>query len=402
MTVADEVQGERTLKMRVGIFVLVSIVAGIGAIYALGARARLFETRYTLHAEFTEVGGLSTGATVRLAGVQIGRVTGVHLPREPGGRVRVDLSIGRQFQDRIRRDSVARIETQGLLGDRIVEVSVGTAAAPAARPGEALASRDPLDMTRVFSEGAQTMKSVAALAESVRAVADDVQKSNVLGEVSATAQGARRVTEQVNRAMDQVEKGAGWAHVLLYEEPATLKRVDDALVRLSETLDRITRGEGAVGVLTSPESTQAARRLLAVMDRLGGMAERPGDDESLLAGLLFDPKYRSVLDDFRTVTRNFREVSERILGGRGTVGSLVRDAPGDEGLRLALEDLRAAMGNLRAITAKIDQGEGTLGALIADPTVYERLVSILEGAQRSSLIRIFLRGLGTDGKDGKP
>ncbi|MBI1846041.1 MAG: MCE family protein [Candidatus Rokubacteria bacterium] len=399
---ADEVQGERTLKMRVGIFVLVSIVAGIGAIYALGARARLFETRYTLHAEFTEVGGLSTGATVRLAGVQIGRVTGVHLPREPGGRVRVDLSIGRQFQDRIRRDSVARIETQGLLGDRIVEVSVGTAAAPAARPGEALASRDPLDMTRVFSEGAQTMKSVAALAESVRAVADDVQKSNVLGEVSATAQGARRVTEQVNRAMDQVEKGAGWAHVLLYEEPATLKRVDDALVRLSETLDRITRGEGAVGVLTSPESTQAARRLLAVMDRLGGMAERPGDDESLLAGLLFDPKYRSVLDDFRTVTRNFREVSERILGGRGTVGSLVRDAPGDEGLRLALEDLRAAMGNLRAITAKIDQGEGTLGALIADPTVYERLVSILEGAQRSSLIRIFLRGLGTDGKDGKP
>ena len=45
-------------------------------IYALGARARLFEPRYTIHAEFTEVGGLVEGATVRLAGVQIGRVSG--------------------------------------------------------------------------------------------------------------------------------------------------------------------------------------------------------------------------------------------------------------------------------------------------------------------------------------
>src|SRR5205085_3526228 len=89
----EDVNDERSdlgKKFRVGVFVLVSLVAGVGMVYALGARARLFESRYTVHADFTEVGGLNEGATVRLAGVQIGRVKRVNLPAEPGGKVRVD------------------------------------------------------------------------------------------------------------------------------------------------------------------------------------------------------------------------------------------------------------------------------------------------------------------------
>src|SRR5437867_13149648 len=129
---------EIAVKFRVGVFVLVALAAFLGMVYALGARARLFEAHYTIHADFTEVGGLVDGATVRLAGVQIGRVTGVHLPGEPGGKVRVDLTIARRYSDRIRRNSIARIETQWLLGDRIVEITVGNATAPPAAPGERL------------------------------------------------------------------------------------------------------------------------------------------------------------------------------------------------------------------------------------------------------------------------
>src|SRR5213592_3963379 len=97
----DDVNDERTevaKKFRVGVFVLMSLVAGLGMVYALGARARLFESRYTVHADFTEVGGLNEGATVRLAGVQIGRVKRVNLPPEPGGKVRVHLSIATRFR----------------------------------------------------------------------------------------------------------------------------------------------------------------------------------------------------------------------------------------------------------------------------------------------------------------
>ena len=55
---------ETAVKFRVGVFVLVALVTFLGAVYALGARAKLFEARYTIHADFTEVGGLVEGATV--------------------------------------------------------------------------------------------------------------------------------------------------------------------------------------------------------------------------------------------------------------------------------------------------------------------------------------------------
>jgi phospholipid/cholesterol/gamma-HCH transport system substrate-binding protein len=130
------------------------------------------------------------------------------------------------------------------------------------------------------------------------------------------------------------------------------------------------------------------------MERIARMSEH--GEEGLLPALLFDPQYRGVLEDLRVTARNFRDVSDRIVSGRGTLGSLVKDAPGDGDLRLALEDLQVASANLRAITTKINEGEGTLGALIADPTVYDRLVTILDGVQRSLLLRSLIRGLDKD------
>jgi phospholipid/cholesterol/gamma-HCH transport system substrate-binding protein len=389
-------------KLRVGIFVLVSLAAFVGMIYALGARARLFEARYTIHADFSEVGGLTEGATVRLAGVQIGRVSGVHLPRQPGGKVRVDLNITRQYADRIRKNSVARIDTQGLLGDKIVEITVGTPDAPVVAAGAVLAARDPADVGQVLSQGVDTVKSVAALAESLRQTAETFNKAKIVEDIAGATASARRATDQLARITGEVEHGRGWAHALIYEEPVALRKLNDVLVATQGIIDRVQRGEGAVGVLTSAQSTEAARKLAAAMDRIGRMAERPEGDESLVAGLLFDPKYKAVLEDLRVVARNLRDVSERVAGGRGTLGSLVQDSGDEGGIRMTVRDLQTAVANLKAITEKINEGEGTIGALIADPTVYDRLVTILDGAQRSFLLRSLIRGLGkgTDGKTG--
>jgi phospholipid/cholesterol/gamma-HCH transport system substrate-binding protein len=396
---------ERGRKLRVGMFVLIGLAAFLGMIYALGARARLFEPRFTVSAEFTEVGGLVGGATVRLAGVQIGRVSGVDLPSQPGGKVRVDMTIARRFGDRIRQDSVARIETQGLLGDRIIEITVGTAAAPPVQPNAVLASRDPFDINRVMSESAQVVKSISTLADSLRETAQTLNQSKLIEDASATVQSARKITDQVGRIVGEVERGKGWAHVLIYEEPVALRRINELVTATQSLLDRVQRGEGAAGVLTSEQSTASAKRLVAAMDRLSRVVEQPSAEDGVLPALLFDPKYRPVLDDLRVVARNLRDVSDRLAGGRGTLGSLVKDEPTDGGIRQASQDLQAAIANLKEITGKIKDGEGTVGALIADPTIYERLVTILDGAQRSFLLRGLLRGLGRDGRDaedGKP
>src|SRR5262249_21360854 len=192
--------------------------------------------------------------------------TGVNLPPHPGGKVRVDLTLGRRFSDRIRKDSVARIETQGLLGDRIVEITVGDASAPPVAPGEVIASRDPADFGRISSSGAETARNVGALADALRETADQINKSKMIADAASTV-------NKLGRVVDQVEHGRGWAHALLYEEPIALRRVNDLIASTQTLIDRVEKGQGAVGGLVSPEGTASAKRVVAAMDRISRMVE---------------------------------------------------------------------------------------------------------------------------------
>ncbi len=360
------------LQLRIGGFVLVSLAVFLAIIYLLGARARYFERKYELVAEFTEVGGLIEGATVRLAGVQIGRVTGVTLSPKAGTKVRVTMTVARRFHDRIRRDSEARIATQGLLGDKIVEITSGSPDAPPLAPGETLTARETFEMGRMFAEGAGTLAAV-----------DRLDKSGAVDDLGAAASSARRIT-------NEVEKGRGWLHVLIYEEPEALRRLNAILISAEGLLARTESGESAVGVLLSKDSAKSGRALLAALDALGRAAEKPGPADGLLPALLFDPEYRPVARDLQILARNFRDVSEKLARGEGVLGGLIQGG-NEDSMGQAGVDVQAALANLRAVSEKLNAGEGTLGKLVVDPTLYESMVSFLEGAQRSFLLRALIR-----------
>ena len=405
-----------SLQVRIGSFILAGLGVFLAIIYLLGAQARYFERKYELIAEFTEVGGLIEGATVRLAGVQIGRVTGVSLPPQPGGKVRVTLTIAQRFADRIRRNSEARIVTQGLLGDKLVELTIGSVDSPPLRPGEHLTAHEPLETGRVLAEAGEALASVKRLATALNvavervdrngtldqinklagalnAAVERVQRAGTLDDLGATAKSARRITAQV-------EKGHGLLHALVYDEPEALRRLNTLLSSTQDLLSRAQSGDSAVSALLSPESGKAARSLLAAMDALGRGAEKAGSGEGVLSALLFDPEYRVVAEDLRTVARNFRGVSEKLANGQGLLGELVYGGE-ETPLGQATTDFRAAMANLRALSDRLKTGDGTLGALIDDPTVYENLVQFLDGAQRSFLLRALMRStLGGPGRPG--
>ncbi len=358
------------LQVRIGAFILSGLIVFVAIIYLLGAQARYFERKYDLVAEFMEVGGLIEGATVRLAGVQIGRVTAVALSEKPGGKVRVTLTIARRYSERIRRDSEARIATQGLLGDKIVDISLGSATAPPLQPGDTLIATEPFEMQQMFKAGAETMQTVKELAA-----------------------GLKTTVERVDRIAKEVETGKGLIHALVYDEPESLNRLNAILTRTQQLLAKAEQGDNAVGVLLSPESANSVRSLLTAMDALGRAGEKLEARDNLLSALLYDPQYKAMADDFRVVAHNFRDVSERVAQGQGLLGQLTRD--GSDGtlgsLGDATADLRAAMANLRAVTDRLKAGEGTVGALLEDPTVYENLVQFLEGAKRSFLLRTLIR-----------
>ena len=177
-----------------------------------------------------------------------------------------------------------------------------------------------------------------------------------------------------------------------------MKQLNQLLASTQKLLAETERGESAAALLFSAESGRAARQLLQAMESVGNAVGRGKEGEGLLSGLLFDPQYKTVVDDLRTVTRNFREVSERLATGRGLLPALLQDE-GQGPVGQALADLRLALANLRSITDRLAGGEGTLGGLIEDPTVYENLAAFLEGAQRSLILRSLIRSTIKSGQD---
>jgi len=244
----------------------------------------------------------------------------------------------------------------------------------------------------MFAQGAGALKSITELVSTLRAAADRLDKGGAFDDIGAAAKSARRIT-------DEVEKGKGWLHVLVYEEPEALRRLNGLLGSTQQLIARAESGESAVGVLLSKDSGKAASALLAALDALGRAASSPGPGDGLLPALLFDPEYRPVARDLQVLAKNFREVSEKLARGEGVLGGLLQDS-GDGSMSEAGADFRAALANLRAISEKIKSGEGTVGALIEDPTVYENLVTFLEGAQRSFLLRSLVRSTIQTGQAG--
>ncbi len=403
--------GTLALQIRIGVFVMIALGAALGLIYLLGSQARYFERKYDIFAEFPEVGGLIEGATVRLAGVQIGRVTDVVLAPEVGGKVRVTLTVARRFSERIRKDSRARIVTQGLLGDRLVEITQGSPGQPPLKPGDAIASDEPFEIRRVFSEGAAALASVRPArglapgrgrpARARRGVRRPRRRAEVgpppgraarrhgqgrrASDVSAAARSVRRIAEEV-------ETGKGLLHALVYDEPETLRRLNGLLASAQETPRPHARRPERRRCPAAPESARGARSL----DRGDGgarprVARRRRGEEGLLSALLYDPSTRRCAATCRSSPGTSATCPSAWCGARAP-RRLLSDgsarAPGRG--RQTGADFAAAMANLRVITERLRAGEGTLGGLLEDPTVYENLAAFLDGAQRSFLLRALI------------
>ena len=125
-------------RARLGAFVLVTLIAFGVMVFLIGEKQFLFKRTYTISAPFDNVAGLEGGAPVRAGGVRIGTVHRIDLPRQAGDQVSVEMELDHATQEVIKKDSIASIETEGLLGSKYVAVSFGT---PEAGPvGDAFAA----------------------------------------------------------------------------------------------------------------------------------------------------------------------------------------------------------------------------------------------------------------------
>ena len=139
-------------NFRLGLFIVITLaVLGTG-VFLIGSRESMFSRTYTVRADFAHVSGLAEGADVRVGGIRKGTVKKIQLPNRADGKVLVVMNLDRETQDIVKLDSVASIQTEGMLGDKHVDVSFGSVDAPKLHGGETIASQPPLDVSDLFAK----------------------------------------------------------------------------------------------------------------------------------------------------------------------------------------------------------------------------------------------------------
>jgi phospholipid/cholesterol/gamma-HCH transport system substrate-binding protein len=324
--------GERRTEIKVGLFVLGLMLAGVVAVVLLGRSKHVFESRVRLHATFPDVAGLVQGAPVRVAGVNVGTVSQIMFVRaKPRPQIRVDLDIKQSALGLVRADSMARISNQGLLGDKIVEVTAGSTAEAPLHAGSDIKTATAPDFDQMLKQAAAVLDDTRRVADRVATAVDQLADPKTIAEV-------RESVMHIHGLLHATEKGEGLAHALFYD-----RRTADEQTRLESNLSQLA--------MHADRGVQHLDAVLAATD---------GDGRQL----------------FNNVSRAAKSV--------GTTADQLQRSH-------LVANLDRATADLVAITGSVRSGQGTLGALVADPTVYEQLVQILGGVGRSRILRALVR-----------
>jgi phospholipid/cholesterol/gamma-HCH transport system substrate-binding protein len=137
---------------RLGAFFIAALTILASGIFIIGGRQYLFSPTYRLSTKFGSVVGLDSGADVRVGGVHSGSVRNVELPSKPTDKITVWMDLNRSSQNIIKQDSVATIETEGLLGNEYIAISFGSTDGKNVADGDTIGSEPPLEMSALFKK----------------------------------------------------------------------------------------------------------------------------------------------------------------------------------------------------------------------------------------------------------
>jgi phospholipid/cholesterol/gamma-HCH transport system substrate-binding protein len=142
---------------KLGLFIFGAMVILFTGVFVIGNQQRMFTHTYHLRAEFPTVSGLLGGAEVRLGGVRKGTVDEIHLPSRPGGKVLVVMSLDDSTRNLVKQDSMAAIETEGLLGNKFLAISFGSPEGQGIKDRDTIGCLPPLDVSDLLKKTGDIM-----------------------------------------------------------------------------------------------------------------------------------------------------------------------------------------------------------------------------------------------------
>ena len=318
--------------MLVGLFVLAA-----GIFYVTGG-GNFLSPKYRLKTYLPEVAGLSNGAPVRLDGVEIGNVENIKIVEwgktkpDKNKNIEVDMRLDRRFGKYVLNDSTASLVTEGLLGNRYVNVKRGETGLPIADNGEIIGSEE------------KAMKEVVE------------RSAEVLGNLNA-------LSDDVRDLIQGVKEGKGSLGNMRPEEQA-YRHLNSILAKGDEMVTNIQSGQGTLGRLVT--SDEVYTKLDKGLEHVNVILADVRAQKGTIGKLMYDP---TLYDQAKQAITNGNAMIGDIRDGKGTFGKLATD-------ETLYSKLKETSTNLASATAKLNDSNNTAGKLFSDPKLYDNLTNL--------------------------
>jgi phospholipid/cholesterol/gamma-HCH transport system substrate-binding protein len=308
-------------ELKIGMVAAIALALAITIIVAVGGAGGLFSwQRYALKTRFADVKGLKSGAVVRVAGVEVGKVSDVRLA---DADVEVTLEVRKGNERRITTESRASIGSLSLLGEPVIDISPSVAGTP-------------------LKDG------------------DTIPAGRAPGQLADVADAARASLEQVNEILKEIRSGRGTVGKL-FSDDALYKEVTDFVTAAEGVAINLRDGKGTLGRLV--RDPVAYERLSASLESLREITRRIDAGEGSLGRLLKDD---ALAKSLTSASANFDQVSSRLNRGDNTVGRLLTE-------KELYDRFNSVASRVDALMADLQKAEGTFGQLLHNKQLYENM-----------------------------
>src|SRR5919206_671508 len=166
-------------QLKVGALIFVALIILAISIFKLGQSGNLFGKRYHLVAFVNNVSGLRIGGPVTVAGQLAGSIDDIRfLPvdQDTIRNLKIILQVNQSLSAQVRQDSRAKIKTQGLLGDKVLDITVGTPRYAPLKEGDTIQIAPAVDYEAVVSQASGVITEVAGVTRQLQRLTDQVNR----------------------------------------------------------------------------------------------------------------------------------------------------------------------------------------------------------------------------------
>ena len=322
-------------ELKIGIIAVAAMTLAVMLIVAVGGQGGFSWQQYELKTKFSDVKGLKSGAVVRVAGVEVGKVGEVSLT---GSEVEVVLKINDENKSRITTESRASIGSLSLICEPVIDISPSTQGTPL-NDGDVLpAVRAPGQLADLAEGATQSLEQLTGILRDVRG------GRGTVGTLFTDEQVYREINQLIASAgvvANELGRGRGTMSMLI-RDPAAYNRLSAALSDIQQTTSRINAGEGSLGRLLKDEAF--AKSLTSVSANFDQVSARLNRNDNTVGRLLTE---RELYDKFNSLTARIDAVTENLQKGEGSAGQLLKDKQLYENMNAAASELRQLIGDIR-------------------------------------------------------